>query len=127
MKNNTNINRKSREREKKKRNLFGESCYETRIGRRIAKIEKNNSQRALPMKERDTKKIHVSGKTMNARKNERGEHGSQAKRTRLGDSTRPRQRDIRIKDTEGRESLSERTVVATLHGVYRSLEIWRLR
>lgn len=31
------------------------------------------------------------------------------------------------KDAEGRESFSERTVVATLHGVYRSLEIWRLR
>lgn len=31
------------------------------------------------------------------------------------------------KDAEGRESLSERTVVATLHGVYQSLKIWRLR
>lgn len=57
------------------------------------------------MKERDTKKERctVPGKTMNARKNERGEHGSRAKRT--GDSTRPRQRNIR---TQKEGSLSQR-------------------
>lgn len=41
---------------------------------------------------------------MNARKNERGEHGSQAKRTE--DSTRPRQRNIRTQK-EGSLSASE--------------------
>lgn len=57
------------------------------------------------MKERDTKKERstVPGKTMNARKNERGEHGSRTKRT--GDSTRPRQRNIR---TQKEGSLSQR-------------------
>lgn len=55
---------------------------------------------------------------MNARKNERGEHGSQAKRTE--DSMRPRQRNIR---TEGRESLSERNSGGYGCTVY--TEAWR--
>lgn len=46
-------------------------------------------------------------------------------------STRPRQRNIRIKDAEEEGSLSHSERASgggyALHGVYRSQEIWRLR